>query len=200
MEINIISSVVTIVGTFIFLKWNQKKTELALLDKHSRELAQLEMSALRAQMNPHFLFNSLNSIKNFALTKGPKETASYLTKFSHLIRLILQNSKSPLVNLKDELEALKLYIEIESLRFAQKFKFKFQVDEGLLISSIQIPPLILQPFVENSIWHGLMHKKEGEGHLIISVKDQGNSIQCTIEDNGIGREMAKKNQERKNLQ
>ena len=93
-------------------------------------------------MNPHFLFNSLNSIKNFALTKGPRDTASYLTKFSHLIRLILQNSKNPLVNLKDELDALKLYIEIESLRFENKFKFKFNIDEGLMISSIQIPPLM----------------------------------------------------------
>ena len=188
----IIIASIGIISTFVLIKWNQKKKELALLDKHSRELAHLEMSALRAQMNPHFLFNSLNSIKNFALTKGPRETAAYLTKFSHLIRLILQNSKNPLVNLKDELDALKLYIEIESLRFENKFKFKFNIDEGLMISSIQIPPLILQPFVENSIWHGLMHKKDGEGQLIISVKDQGNSIQCMIEDNGIGREMAQK--------
>lgn len=184
-------SISGIVALMITIKWNQHKKEKALEAKYNHELAKLEMSALRAQMNPHFLFNSLNSIKNFALTKGPKETASYLTKFSHLIRLILQNSKNPMVHLKDELEALKLYVEIEALRFENKFRFKFTVDDGLTINSILIPPLILQPYVENAIWHGLMHKKGTDGLLSISVKDLGDHIQCMIEDNGIGREKAK---------
>jgi len=191
---------------FIFLavayaiyKWwlNNIQEKERMKSEFDRKLAQTEMDALRAQMNPHFLFNCLNSIKNYALTKGPFETADYLTKFSHLIRLILQNSKNSTVMLQDELEALKLYVEIEDLRFAERFEYEFKIDDDLEILSAHIPPMILQPYVENAIWHGLMHKQNGVGKLIVEIKNMGNVLQCTIEDNGIGRDKAMEIKKRK---
>lgn len=150
------------------------------------QLSEIQMQALRAQMNPHFLFNSLNSIKYFAISKSKDETAAYLSKFAMLVRAILNNSKARTISLKDELDALQLYIEIEHLRLEGKFSYLFDIDNGLHIQQAQIPPMILQPIVENAIWHGLMHK-EGMGRLLVQVKDMGRQIQCIIEDNGVGR-------------
>lgn len=155
-----------------------------------KQVTEIEMRALRAQMNPHFLFNVLNSIKLYMVQNEPKTAAKYLTKFAKLIRLILNNSKNKLVVLKDELAALKLYIEIENFRFNDKFTYTFDIEENLDTDFIQIPPLILQPYVENAIWHGLMHKSEGEGQLSIRVFRNQNLLQFEIEDNGIGREKA----------
>jgi len=186
------------IGYFVYKYWeNNLKEKERLKAEFDNKIAQIEMDALRAQMNPHFLFNCLNSIKNYALTKGPYETADYLTKFSHLIRLILQNSKSSTVMLKDELEALKLYVEIEDLRFAEQFDYSFNLDDDLDVLSAHIPPMILQPYVENAIWHGLMHKTDGKGKLDITIKNMGKHLQCTIEDNGIGREKAMEIKKRK---
>ena len=176
----------------------QIKEKEKIKSDFQKRVTEIEMDALRAQMNPHFLFNSLNSIKNYALTKGPFETAEYLTKFSHLIRLILQNSKTSTIVLQDEIEALRLYIEIEDLRFEEKFDFEINIDEGINLLTWHIPPLILQPYVENAIWHGLMHKQSGKGKLLVELKNIGNALICIIEDNGIGREMAQKIKERKN--
>lgn len=169
---------------------NHLREKERLKSEFEKKLSQIEMDALRAQMNPHFLFNCLNSIKNYALTKGPFETGDYITKFSYLIRLILQNSKTPRVLLADELEALTLYIEIEDLRFENRFDYEIKIDKNLELNSIYLPPLILQPYVENAIWHGLMHKLNGKGKLLVELKHIPGSIQCTIEDNGIGREKA----------
>ncbi len=195
----ILSLLVFLTICYLFYKFweNNLKEKERLKAEFDSKIAQIEMDALRAQMNPHFLFNSLNSIKNYALTKGPYETADYLTKFSHLIRMILQNSKSPTVMLQDELEALKLYVEIEDLRFANKFDYEFKIDNDIDILSQHIPPMILQPYVENAIWHGLMHKQDGNGKLLIEIKNMGNFLQCTIEDNGIGREKAMEIKKRK---
>jgi len=190
-----------ILGLIILLYrfWaNQIREKERLKSEFEKKISQIEMDALRAQMNPHFLFNCLNSIRNYALTKGPYETGDYITKFSYLIRLILQNSKSPRVLLVDELEALKLYIEIEDLRFENQFDYEIKVDEDLDLNSIYLPPLILQPYVENAIWHGLMHKLNGKGKLLVELKHIPGSIQCTIEDNGIGREKAAEIKERMN--
>lgn len=162
-----------------------KKTE-RLKAEFEHQLSEIQMQALRAQMNPHFLFNSLNSIKYFAISKSKDETAAYLSKFSMLVRAILNNSKSRTISLKDELDALQLYIEIEHLRLDGKFDYQIDIDTGIHIKQAQIPPMILQPYVENAIWHGLMHK-DGRGKLLVQVKDMGHQIQCVIEDNGIGR-------------
>jgi LytS/YehU family sensor histidine kinase len=147
------------------------------------------MQALRAQMNPHFLFNSLNSIKYFIIRNQTDLAADYLTKFSRLIRLILSNSKQERVTLATELEALRLYVELEGLRFDQKFEFELVVDQNIDPEEIQLPPLLIQPFAENAIWHGLMHKT-GAGKLAIRLSLKGNELVCEIEDNGIGREKA----------
>jgi LytS/YehU family sensor histidine kinase len=149
------------------------------------------MQALRAQMNPHFIFNCLNSINRY-IVKSDQTTASlYLTKFAKLIRLILDNSNSKNVILSQELEALKLYIEMEALRFDKKFSYEIKVEGNLGADTVEVPPLIIQPYVENAIWHGLLHKEEN-GHLSVRVSQNGGSmLYCVIEDNGVGRERAK---------
>ena len=146
----------------------------------------LEMQALRAQMNPHFIFNSLNAINLFILQNNKAQASEYLTKFSKLIRLILQNSQSALISLENELDSLKLYLELEALRFDHYFNFTISVEKKLDISVIKLPPLIIQPYAENAIWHGLMHKEE-KGHLQIELYEQEKMLYCKITDDGIGR-------------
>ncbi|MFT4758575.1 MAG: sensor histidine kinase YesM [Paraglaciecola sp.] len=163
----------------------------SLEEDFNQRLVQIEMRALRAQMNPHFIFNVLNSIKLFMVQNDGPTAANYLTKFAKLIRLILNNSKSQMIMMEDELESLKLYIEIENFRFNNKFDYKIQVPDNIDLEFVELPPLILQPYVENAIWHGLMHKREGRGMLRIDVKMiEDESIVFTIEDNGIGRKAA----------
>ncbi|GAO41421.1 histidine kinase [Flavihumibacter petaseus] len=162
-----------------------------ILMETRQQMAEVEMQALRAQMNPHFIFNCLNSINRY-IVKSDQVTASlYLTRFAKLIRLILDNSNNKTVTLSNELEALRLYIEMESIRFEKKFSYQIQLSEGLRSDSLQIPPMILQPYVENAIWHGLLHKEEA-GKLLIQIScDDGNALECTIEDNGVGRHRAR---------
>ena len=157
--------------------------------KSEKQQANLEMQALRSQMNPHFIFNSLNSISRFILKNQRVEANDYLTKFSRLIRMILQNSAMPTVKLANELNILQLYLELECLRFDKKIKYEFQCDPNLDTEFIQIPPLLLQPYIENAIWHGLMLKKQ-EGHLWIKIKQQENYLVCSVTDDGIGRKKA----------
>jgi ligand-binding sensor domain-containing protein/putative methionine-R-sulfoxide reductase with GAF domain len=163
--------------------------ELELVEL-KRKSAEVEMQALRAQMNPHFMFNSLNSINNFILNNDIDNASSYLTKFSRLMRLILDNSRHDWVSLEQELQALELYIGMESLRFDHAFTWHIDIGEGIDILSVQIPPLLIQPYVENAIWHGLMHRKEPGGHLYIGLKKSGDFLLIEIVDNGVGREAA----------
>ena len=148
------------------------------------------MQALRAQMNPHFIFNSLNSINRFILQNNKAQASEYLTKFSKLVRMILQNSQASLISLEAELEALDLYLEMEALRFNYHFDYKITTSKDLDIEVLQVPPLILQPYVENAIWHGLMHKEE-KGHLNIEVLEKDDQLYFSIEDNGVGRQKSK---------
>ncbi|MBN8860127.1 MAG: histidine kinase [Sphingobacteriales bacterium] len=169
----------------------QKQEAEKELRDTQQKMAEIEMQALRAQMNPHFIFNCLNSINRY-IVKSDQATASlYLTRFAKLIRLILDNSNNKSVSLSSELEALRLYIEMESIRFEKQFTYSITVDKNVQSDYIQVPPLIIQPFVENAIWHGLLHK-ETAGHLTIhfSRKTPG-LLECTIEDDGVGREKAK---------
>ena len=164
----------------------KQKAQLILMDTQQK-MTEIEMQALRAQMNPHFIFNCLNSINRY-IVKSDQVTASlYLTRFAKLIRLILDNSNSRTVILTNELEALKLYIEMEALRFDKKFSYNITIEKNLSTDNIDVPPLIIQPYVENAIWHGLLHK-ESDGRLDIYVNmiDE-NMLQCIIEDNGVGR-------------
>lgn len=149
-----------------------------------------EITALRAQMNPHFIFNCLNSIQLYTAQNDPDKASEYLTKFSRLIRLVLDNSKTDKISLTNELETLKLYIEMESMRFRGKVKHEINIADDVDVSFIQIPPLLIQPFVENAIWHGLMHKEEGGIIKITITQPKENILLIEVVDNGIGREKA----------
>ena len=168
------------------LEQRKKEQQLTELKQQKTEL---EMQALRAQMNPHFIFNSLNSINMFILKNNKLQASEYLSKFSRLVRLILQNSQEALIPLERELEALLLYLELDSLRFEAKFEYKISVDDEVDTTMLKVPPLIIQPYVENAIWHGLMHKKE-KGQLKIELYQQEEILFCKIADNGIGRKKA----------
>ena len=154
------------------------------------KLSETEMAALRSQMNPHFIFNCLNSIQFFTAQNDSEKASDYLTKFSRLIRLVLENSKSETVTLANELDTLRLYIEMEEMRFPQKLNFYIQVDDSVDVDAIQMPPLLLQPFVENAIWHGLMHKEEGGTVVVRVAQDADNLLRIEITDDGIGRRRA----------
>jgi ligand-binding sensor domain-containing protein len=169
------------------------KLERSESEKQVAELKQqkteVEMQALRAQMNPHFIFNSLNSINRFILQNNRTQASEYLTKFSKLVRMILQNSQQSLIPLEAELDSLGLYLEMEALRFNQHFEYKINVPKELDIELLQVPPLIIQPYVENAIWHGLMHKEE-KGHLNIDVSQENDHLYFKVSDDGIGRKKA----------
>ncbi len=151
--------------------------------------AELEMQALRAQMNPHFIFNCLNSINRFVLKNETEAASDYLTKFSRLIRMVLNNSDRTFITLEDELDTLKLYMDMERLRFNHSFDYNISFNNSIDADNIFIPPLLLQPFVENAIWHGLM-QKEGQGRLDIELSVEDRTLTCIITDNGIGRKQA----------
>jgi LytS/YehU family sensor histidine kinase len=147
------------------------------------------MQALRAQMNPHFIFNCLSSINRFILKNKTEEASDYLTKFSRLIRMVLNNSKQSFISLEDELETLRLYLEMERLRFKNSFDYNFSYRNAVDVGNIFIPPLLLEPFAENAIWHGLMHKQE-KGFLNFDFSTEDKFLSCIITDNGVGREQA----------
>jgi LytS/YehU family sensor histidine kinase len=138
------------------------------LQNCNAKLNELEMQALRSQMNPHFIFNCLSSINRFILKNKTEEASDYLTKFSRLVRMVLNNSRQELIALEDELETLRLYLDMEQLRFKNAFDYYINCVNEITADNIFIPPLILQPFAENAIWHGLMHK-HGQGHLEIKL-------------------------------
>jgi hypothetical protein len=157
--------------------------------KHEKELLELEAKALRSQMNPHFIFNSLNSIKSL-INKNENDTAAnYLTTFSKLIRTLFQNSDKREISLFEELETCRLYAQLEKMRFADKVEFIFNIDTSIDLKDFKVPALVLQPFIENAIWHVLIPKETG-GKVVISVKKNDDVINA-IEDNGIGRELSK---------
>ena len=148
-----------------------------------------ESSTLRSQINPHFVFNSLNSIKSYILQHRSLDASEYLTDFSTLMRSILQHSKEKFISLTDELETSLLYIKLEKLRFEENFTFDYNLQVGIDTDTILIPPMLLQPYIENAIKHGLMNK-EGNRSLKLSVIEEKEQIIISIDDNGIGREQA----------
>lgn len=149
-----------------------------------------ELKALRAQMNPHFVFNSLNSIQHFILTNKTTDAGKYLNKFARLMRVILNNSEKSLITIAEELEYLQLYLELEEMRFEGKFKWTVDISKDIDVDYFEIPAMLLQPYVENAILHGLM-PKNGGGHLQIIMRLKENKLICSIVDDGIGREKAR---------
>jgi ligand-binding sensor domain-containing protein/two-component sensor histidine kinase len=187
----VVLGIVFIALWFYRYRVGQFRKKQKLKSDYEKKLANVEMSALLAQMNPHFLFNSLNSIDSYIIRNESKKASEYLNNFARLMRLILQNSRSNYISLKDELEALELYLQMESLRFKNKFIYSITVDEELDSNAIVIPPMLIQPYVENAIWHGLMHKTNGEeGKVELQVYKSEDNLLCVIRDNGIGRKKA----------
>ena len=166
-------------------KVESEKTKVEL----QQQATELEMQALRSQMNPHFIFNCLSSINRFILKNESEMASDYLTKFSRLVRLILQNSQAAFISLESELESLQLYLELEALRFNHRFDYRLNVADGLDMSAIKVPPLIIQPYAENAIWHGLMQKEE-KGNLDIAIEQDNDHLIVRIADDGIGRKAA----------
>jgi ligand-binding sensor domain-containing protein len=150
------------------------------------EISKIELKALRAQMNPHFVFNSLNSIQHYILNSKSSEAAKYLNKFAKLIRIILSNSEKAMVTVNEDVESLNLYLELESMRFDGKFDYSINVDKSVDGDYDEIPPMLMQPYIENAILHGL-NPKETKGHLKIDIFIKNNYIVCRISDDGIGR-------------
>lgn len=148
---------------------------------------ELEIKALRAQMNPHFIFNSMNTIDAYILRKRFIEASDCLQKFSKLIRQILENSENQTISIAQELETLKLYIELEQERFSHSFSYQFDIQPELLEKDYQIPPLLIQPFVENAILHGIRHLTERKGEILLNLSITDSLLLCIITDNGIGR-------------
>ncbi|WP_373551252.1 histidine kinase [Haliscomenobacter sp.] len=171
-----------------------KQKEAEFLQKEAelnQRLSEYQMAALRAQMNPHFIFNSLNSINRFVQMSGPDAASNYLTKFARLIRLVLDNSRSDVITLDNELEAIKLYLELESLRFSGLFEYQLEIDQTIDTEMIKVPPLFIQPYIENAIWHGLMQKEGFDRKLHIELRmTDFDCLNIQIFDNGIGRDMA----------
>lgn len=164
--------------TFFFYRSNQQQ-------KLTNNL--LALRSLRSQMNPHFIFNALNSVNNFIAKSDERSANRYLSDFSTLMRAVLENSEEDFIPLAKELELLELYTKLEHSRFPDKFDYKIHVDELIDVDAFQIPPMLLQPYIENAIWHGLRYTNE-KGFLNISLRQkEGNTIEITIEDNGIGR-------------
>jgi ligand-binding sensor domain-containing protein len=190
----------TLVMAGILYWWSKKRMEQAKREEriktyYNQLIAETELKALRAQMNPHFIFNSLNSIQKYILKNQHEPASQYLTQFARLIRLILDHSDQKFVPLSSELEMLNLYLEMEKMRFENKFEAIFVIDSQLDPDFIEIPPMLIQPFVENAIWHGLLQLPDTEQcrPAILQIRytciDE-NNLQVEIEDNGIGRQQA----------
>jgi len=162
------------------------------------EISLLKLDALRSQMNPHFIFNALNSIKAYLIDNNKEKAVYYLNKFAKLIRKILESSRNDSVSLDEELETIELYMHIENIRFNDAINFSVNCAQNVNLSTTRLPGLILQPFIENALWHGLM-LKEGEKNIAIEVKSMGNTILLSITDNGIGRKKAKEKSEKKSF-
>jgi tetratricopeptide (TPR) repeat protein len=179
-------SIFALITVVVFSVSKQKRL------KNDKRILSLKQDALRSQMNPHFMFNALNSIKLYIIENDKKKATSYLNKFSKLMRKILEASSIQETTLAEEIETMELYMSIENIRFSNEIDFSVIIDSSLNLESIKIPPLVLQPFLENSLWHGLSSKGEGKKMTIHIHKISSDYIQIDIEDNGIGREASAK--------
>lgn len=176
------------IAAILVVRSNRKRAKTNML---------LELKSLRTQMNPHFIFNSLNSVNSFISKNDDRSANKYLSRFSQLMRLVLENSKYDFVPLESELKIIELYMELEHLRFQDKFEYELNIDPTINLDNIEIPPMLIQPYIENAVWHGLRYLEE-KGELIVDIKANKDVLIWTITDNGIGRkasaEMKTKNQ------
>jgi ligand-binding sensor domain-containing protein len=161
-----------------------------LRERMTSDMLLAELNTLRSQMKPHFIFNSLNSIQHFILERDEESAHLYLTHFSSLMRKILDNTRQNTIPLSTEIETLRLYLELEKLRFGENFRYTISVDPEIETERIGIPPMLIQPYAENAIWHGLLLQKDNP-ELKISFALNAQELLCVIEDNGIGREQSR---------
>ncbi len=185
-------------GGFLYYRNRSKQAKLTLqLEKQraeqkqresefERKLSDAALHSLRSQMNPHFIFNCLNSIKLYAVENNQDAATGYLGKFSRLMRLVLENSKSDRISLQQEIETLQLYMEMEAMRFKEKLHYDINIADNVDTDYIEIPPMLIQPYIENAIWHGLMPKENG-GTIAVSFNCQDNNLKIIVTDNGVGR-------------
>jgi LytS/YehU family sensor histidine kinase len=196
-DIKILTTIATLIGN----KLKQLESEQSLFAKQKEianinvQLAEARLSALQAQMNPHFVFNALNSIKWMILDGDNERASRYLSKFALMIRMTLDHSKEVFVTLDENIEYLKTYLEMEQLRFDDSFTYTIHVSENIDAAETTIPSMIIQPLVENAIWHGLM-QAEGDKKIMISFVQEENTMICTVEDNGIGIRMSERLKEK----
>ncbi|MDO6431104.1 histidine kinase [Flavitalea sp. BT771] len=186
-DIKILTTIATHVGNKIKQIESQQSLEIKQRELVSinQQLAEAQLSALQTQMNPHFIFNSLNSIKGMILDNEQKKASRYLSKFAQMIRITLNQSKETFTTLYENMEYLESYLMMEKLRFGDFFTFSIDVDDEIDKEDVLIPTMMIQPLAENAIWHGMMHKK-GEMKLLVRFSMEGETISCTIQDNGIG--------------
>ncbi len=151
---------------------------------------QLALRSLRSQMNPHFIFNALNSVNSFISLNDERSANSFLSEFSSLMRTVMENSEHDFITLTKELEIIRIYLELEHFRFKDKFNFSLHIDEELDEDQIKLPPMLIQPYIENAVWHGLRYKKE-QGQLDVEILDNYGDLKVVIKDNGIGRKKSK---------
>lgn len=186
---NIFIISLAVIIAFAVVLWLYKRRRDALQKQVQLEnkaaMASIEMRVLRLQMNPHFIFNALNSISHYIQMNDSIKADYYLTRFAKLIRATLENSEYAEISLVKEIEMLKMYMDIESLRLNQNFRYEIAIDESIDPNNTMIPPLILQPFVENSIWHGIASYTAG-GFIRIEITRSNEYINCIVEDNGVG--------------
>ena len=172
--------VILIAGFLLYRSSQQKRLANQLLT----------LKSLRSQMNPHFIFNALNSVNSFISKNDTRQANKYLSDFSRLMRIVLENSQSDFVPLTEEVDTLELYLKLEHFRFQDKFDYDFYTDETLLNEEYAMPPMLIQPFIENAIWHGIRYK-EGKGKLVVKLLAENDGLKMVIEDNGIGRKQSK---------
>ncbi|WP_345990090.1 histidine kinase [Chryseobacterium sp. Chry.R1] len=180
---SLIGALVVLAGLAGFILWTLKKVQIK-----NKKIA---LQSLRREMNPHFIFNSLNSVNQFIATNNELEANQYLTKFSKLMRGVMENSAEDFIPFQQELDLLQNYLALEKTRFADKFDYEIKVDESLNLQSLLIPGMLIQPFLENAIWHGLRYR-QNKGFLQLNFEKQGQYMIITVDDNGIGIEESKK--------
>ena len=187
-HLQLLNTIATLVASkIISIEADQRlRHQRAQLADVNDRLAEVQLAALRGQMNPHFIFNALNSIKKFVIANEPANAEKYLGKFSKLIRSILDNSRSGMVTVEKELQLLKLYLDLEQLRFGTKLTYSITVEKDIIATNIEIPSMIIQPFVENAMLHGIMHREDG-GKVDIAFVLYAEWLEISIVDNGVGR-------------
>ncbi|MEZ4915550.1 MAG: histidine kinase, partial [Chitinophagales bacterium] len=152
-----------------------------------RQLNQAELKALKSQMNPHFLFNAFNSIQEYIILNNRELASDYLGKFADLMRIYLDHSREKLITLEDEIKASELYLSLEKIRFEDELNYSVSKAKNIDETQVSIPPMLIQPFIENALKHGLLHKKGEKKLNVFFSTNEKQDVICTIEDNGIGR-------------